>query len=188
MQQRQKCKRTITLHLGENWHHYSVPFGFIGKSVNAIYDTDTVEIYYQHKRIALHKRSYKPHDFTTIKEHMPESHQRYAEQKGWTASLLFRTSRTSWPICSPVYTRGIKGKKIYRTNLQCMSWYPAARKSILCFACRSSLQKSINRTATTATPPSIIFLSTTSTPYSTNSLYYSICQTITNLRGPEAYN
>ena len=57
---------------------------FIGKTVHAIYDTDTVEIYYEHKRIALHTRSYKPNGFTTIKEHMPESHRRYSEQKGWT--------------------------------------------------------------------------------------------------------
>ncbi len=74
-----KVQKNYQITLGENWHHYSVPFGFIGKLVNAIYDTDTVEIYYEHKRIALHKRSYKQHDFTTVKEHRPESHQRFAE-------------------------------------------------------------------------------------------------------------
>lgn len=59
--------------LGEDRHYYSVPFSFIGKTVNVIYDTDTVELYYDHKRIALHVRSYNPNGFTTIKEHMPES-------------------------------------------------------------------------------------------------------------------
>ena len=63
-----KVQKNYHITLSENWHHYSVPFGFIVKSVNAIYDTDTVEIYYEHKRIALHKRSYKPHDFTIVKE------------------------------------------------------------------------------------------------------------------------
>ena len=62
-----KVQKNYHVTLGENWHHYSVPFGFIGKLINAVYDTDTVEIYYAHQRIALHKRSYKPHDFTTIK-------------------------------------------------------------------------------------------------------------------------
>ena len=81
---RAKVQKNYHITLGENWHHYSVPFSFIGKTVNAIYDTDTVEIYFEHKRIALHKRNYKPHDFTTIEEHMPESHQRYSEQRGWT--------------------------------------------------------------------------------------------------------
>lgn len=79
-----KVQKSYHIALGEDWHYYSVPFCFIGKTVNAIYDTDTVEIYYDHKRIALHTRSYRPHGFTTIKEHMPESHQRYSEQKGWT--------------------------------------------------------------------------------------------------------
>jgi transposase len=79
-----KVQKNYHIALGEDWHYYSVPFSFIGKSVNTIYDTDTVEIYYEHKRIALHIRSYKQHGFTTIKEHMPESHQRFSEQKGWT--------------------------------------------------------------------------------------------------------
>ena len=79
-----KVQRNYHITLREDWHHYSVPFSLIGKTVNSIYDTETVEIYYQHKRIALHPRNYKVHGFTTIKEHMPESHQRYSEQQGWT--------------------------------------------------------------------------------------------------------
>lgn len=78
-----KVQKSYHIVLGEDRHYYSVPFSFISKTVHAIYDTDTVEIYYEHKRIALHTRSYKPNGFTTIKEHMPESHQRYSEQKGW---------------------------------------------------------------------------------------------------------
>lgn len=39
-----KVQKNYHITLGENWHHYSVPFSFIGKTVNAIYDTDTVEI------------------------------------------------------------------------------------------------------------------------------------------------
>ena len=78
-----KVQKNYHITLGEDWHHYSVPFAYISKSVNAVYDTDTVEIYYEHKRIALHRRSYKKHGYTTCKEHMPESHQRYSEQRGW---------------------------------------------------------------------------------------------------------
>lgn len=77
-------QRNYHITLGEDRHHYSVPFSFIGKSTNVIYDTDTVEVYFENKRIALHVRSFKPHAFSTIKEHMPQSHQRFSEQKGWT--------------------------------------------------------------------------------------------------------
>jgi transposase len=78
-----KVQKNYHITLGEDWHHYSVPFAYIGKSVNAVYDTDIVEVYYEHNRIALHRRSYNKHGYTTCKEHMPESHQRYSEQRGW---------------------------------------------------------------------------------------------------------
>lgn len=85
-----KVQKSYHIVLGEDWHYYSVPFSFISKTVNIIYDTDTVEIYYNHKRIALHVRSYKPNGFTTLKEHMPESHQRYSEQQGWTPEYFLQ--------------------------------------------------------------------------------------------------
>lgn len=79
-----KVQRNYHITLGENYHHYSVPYHYIGKQVTVIYDTDLVEIYYQFQRIALHRRSYKKHDFTTVAEHMPAGHQHYFEQRGWT--------------------------------------------------------------------------------------------------------
>jgi len=79
-----KVQKNYHITLGENYHHYSVPYQFIAKQVSAVYDTDIVEIYYLHQRIALHKRSYKKHDFTTVAEHMPAGHQDFYEQQGWT--------------------------------------------------------------------------------------------------------
>ena len=83
-----KVQKNYHITLGEDWHHYSIPYSYIGKTVTAVYDTDTVEVYFQHQRIALHKRSYKPHDYTTVKEHMPEGHQHFFEQRGWTADYF----------------------------------------------------------------------------------------------------
>lgn len=101
-----KVQKNYHITLGEDWHHYSVPFSLIGKHVNVIYDTDTVEIYYEHKRIALHRRSYKRHDFTTTKEHMPESHQRYAEQKGWTPEYFLEQARKVG-VSTHLYFQGV---------------------------------------------------------------------------------
>lgn len=83
-----KVQKNYHITLGENHHHYSVPYQFIGKQVNAVYDTDMVEIYYQHKRIALHRRSYKKHAFTTQGDHMPQGHQQFFEQQGWTPAYF----------------------------------------------------------------------------------------------------
>lgn len=85
-----ECKVQKNYHviLGEDWHQYSVPFSFIGKKVQAVYDMDVVEVFYQHKRIALHRRSFKKHGYTTTSEHMPMGHQHYLEQKGWDADYF----------------------------------------------------------------------------------------------------
>ena len=79
-----RVQKNYHITLGEDWHHYSVPYQFIGKQVSVVYDTDIVEVYYQHQRIALHTRSYKKHDFTTVGDHMPAGHQHFFEQQGWT--------------------------------------------------------------------------------------------------------
>lgn len=83
-----KVQKNYHIILGEDWHQYSVPFAYIGKQVDVMYDTDTVEIFYQHKRIALHTRSYKKHGYTTTAEHMPQGHRVYQEQKGWDADYF----------------------------------------------------------------------------------------------------
>ena len=83
-----KVQKNYHIILGEDWHQYSVPFSYISKQVDVTYDTDIVEIFYQHKRIALHTRSYKKHGYTTTSEHMPQGHQLYQEQKGWDADYF----------------------------------------------------------------------------------------------------
>jgi transposase len=105
-----KVQRNYHVTLGEDWHHYSVPFEFIGKTVNAIYDADLVELYFEHKRIALHKRNYKPHGYTTIKEHMPESHQRYSEQKGWTPEYFLDQAKKVGPA-THLYIQSVLGER-----------------------------------------------------------------------------
>ena len=101
-----KVQRNYHITLGEDRHHYSVPFGFIGKTISAVYDTDTVEIYFENKRIALHVRSFKHHGFSTIKEHMPQSHQRYSEQQGWTPDYFLDQAAKSGP-CTVQYIQEV---------------------------------------------------------------------------------
>lgn len=55
-------------------NYYSAPHAFIGKKVKLILNQNTVEIYHNQSRIALHVRSRKPYAYLTVKEHMPVSH------------------------------------------------------------------------------------------------------------------
>lgn len=94
-----KVQKNYHITLGENYHHYSVPYQYIGKQVSAVYDTDIVEVYYKHNRIALHRRAYKKHDYTTTGDHMPDGHQQYYQQLGLTPNyFLEHASRIGEPV------------------------------------------------------------------------------------------
>ena len=52
--------------------NYSVPHGLIGKKVEVRATGKTVEIFYDHDRIASHKRLYgRSGQYSTVTEHMP---------------------------------------------------------------------------------------------------------------------
>lgn len=67
--------------LGVDKHYYSVPYEHIGKKVKILYTSQLVEVYYNYDKIASHARLKSPHNYTTIKEHMPSTHQFVSE---WT--------------------------------------------------------------------------------------------------------
>lgn len=79
-----KVQRNCHITLGEDWHHYSVPYQHIGKTVQLIYDTDHVEIYLDTVRIACHRRNYIRNGHTTLAEHLPPDQNHYARIKGYT--------------------------------------------------------------------------------------------------------
>lgn len=71
--------KTSHVYLSKDKHYYSVPFHYIGKKITLLYSKTAVEIYYGQRRIALHERVYSKYGYTTIKEHMPSSHQYMTE-------------------------------------------------------------------------------------------------------------
>lgn len=66
---------------------YSVPYQYVGQKAKVVYDAETVEVWVELKRIAVHKRQY--HDgYSTLAEHMPENHRAYAESKEYNAAYF----------------------------------------------------------------------------------------------------
>lgn len=62
---------------------YSVPYEYIKKKVDVRVTDKTIEIFYNHNRIASHVRKYgRKGQYSTIVEHMPEDHQKYLEWDG----------------------------------------------------------------------------------------------------------
>lgn len=89
-----KVQRNCHVTLGQDWHHYSVSFLHIGKTVQVIYDTDHVEIYLDTVRIASHNRNYQRNGYTTVEEHLPPDHKHYARIKGWTRDYFIEKATT----------------------------------------------------------------------------------------------
>jgi hypothetical protein len=83
-----KVQKNYHIILGEDWHHYSVPYRYIGQRVKVVYDDDWVEIYLNLKRIAIHRRSYREHGYSTVEEHRTPNHRQYTQMKGWDADFF----------------------------------------------------------------------------------------------------
>ena len=92
-----KVQKHYHVLVGEDWHYYSVPYRYIGKEVRIVYCIDTVEIYNQNQRIAVHTRNFTSHGYTTIKEHMPERHQAINRQRGWSPEYYLKKAEDNGP-------------------------------------------------------------------------------------------
>ena len=70
-------------HIAVENMYYSVPYQYIKNKVDVRVTGTTIEIFYNHDRIASHHRLYgRAGQYSTITEHMPEDHQKYLEWNG----------------------------------------------------------------------------------------------------------
>jgi transposase len=72
-------------HVDIDAHYYSVPHRLIGEQLDARITAHTVELFRKGERVAVHRRGGGRGRHTTIAEHMPSSHRRYAE---WTLERI----------------------------------------------------------------------------------------------------
>lgn len=87
-----KVPKNYHVILGEDRHNYSVPYHLIGKTLKIIYTSETVEVYENLTRVALHKRNYTRNGYSTKLEHQPPSHKHAAEQRAWDDEYFLRNA------------------------------------------------------------------------------------------------
>ena len=68
------AKVSFDYHIEVNRHYYSVPYGYVGKSVSVKITESLVQIFHDHQRIAIHERSSVPFQHSTQEGHMPPAH------------------------------------------------------------------------------------------------------------------
>ncbi|MFO7558525.1 MAG: IS21 family transposase [Desulfobacterales bacterium] len=94
-----KARVNIDYHIEFDRHYYSVPYQLRKEQVDIRYTDTTIEVLFKNKRVASHHRSYKASGFTTCREHMPKSHQKYLE---WTPSRIINWAAKNGPHTAQV--------------------------------------------------------------------------------------
>lgn len=84
----------LDYHVDVEGHYYSVPHRFARQQVDARLTSRTVEIFLKGERIAVHPRNSGNGKHTTVSEHMPSSHRRFAD---WNIERIRREASAIGP-------------------------------------------------------------------------------------------
>jgi len=102
-----KARVNMDYHIEIDRHYYSVPYQLVKEQVDVRVTVTTVEALFKNQRVASHKRSYQQGGFTTLKEHMPKSHQKYLE---WTPSRIIRWAGENGPKTQKLVTHILESR------------------------------------------------------------------------------
>ena len=131
-----KVRANIDYHIEVDHHFYSVPCELRKKQLEAWLTANTVEIMFKNQRVASHGRSYEKYQYTTLPEHMPESHRKYLE---WSPSRIMEWAGKNGPSTRDLVTCIMESRKHpeqgFRACLGIMrltKQYPAERVEAAC--------------------------------------------------------
>jgi hypothetical protein len=129
----------IDYHIEVDRHYYSVPFKLLREKLDVRLTAATVEAFLKGERVAAHIRSFVPYAHTTLKEHMPPSHQKYLE---WTPSRIVSWAKKIGPKTAELVQQIIQSRtypeQAYRSCLGILrleKHYPKER--VEAAACRA---------------------------------------------------
>ena len=108
----------VDYHVEVDAHFYSVPHRFARSEVEVRLTPRTIEIFLKGERIAAHRRGSGNHGHTTLAEHMPSSHRRYAD---WTIERIRRAAASIGPataaLCDLILERRPHPEQGFRAGL-----------------------------------------------------------------------
>jgi len=84
----------LDYHVDIDGHYYSVPHRLIREQLDARITAHTIELFRKGERVAVHLRGTGRGRHTTVPEHMPSSHRRYAE---WTIERILHDAAAIGP-------------------------------------------------------------------------------------------
>ena len=128
-------------HIAVDKMYYSVPYQYIKYKVDVRITGQTIEIFYNHNRIASHKRlTGRLGQYSTVTEHMPEDHQKYLEWNGdrfrrWADSIGINTRK----VVDAILTSGRVEQQSYRSCMGLLKLAERHSSSKLEAACTKAL-------------------------------------------------
>ncbi len=135
-----KVRVNIDYHVEIEGHYYSVPYQLVRKALEARYSERTVECFHKGQRVASHPRSHLKGRHTTLPEHMPTAHRRYAE---WTPQRLIRWAEKTGPatasMVQTILERRVHPQQGFRSCLGIMRLGKRFGEQRLEAACRRAL-------------------------------------------------
>jgi transposase len=132
-----KVMKNCHVQLHRDRHYYSVPYHHIGQKVKLVYTATYVAVYLGGERIAYHLRDRMPHKYTTIKDHLPSSHQFVSE---WNPVKFIEWAGHIHPDVESYITKVLENKsypeQTYRSCVGILSFEKKAGKDRLIAACQ----------------------------------------------------
>jgi transposase len=123
--------------LHKDRHYYSVPHQYIGKKIKLVYAVSSVSIYFEGQRIAYHLRDRKAYKYTTVKEHLPSTHQFVSE---WNPTKFLSWAQRIHPDVQAYISHVLENKsypeQTYRSCVGILSFDKKAGRERLIAACQ----------------------------------------------------
>ena len=128
-------------HISVDGMLYSVPYEYIKKKVDVKVTDTTIEIFYNHNRIASHLRlKGRPGKYSTVTEHMPEDHQKHLEWNGdrfrkWAERIGINT----YTVVNAILTSKRVEQQTYRSCMGLLKLTDKYSEAMLEAACKKAL-------------------------------------------------
>jgi transposase len=128
-------------HISLDNMHYSVPYEYLSRKVNVRITGTTIEIFYNHIRIASHRRLYgRKGQYSTLISHMPEDHQKYLEWNGdrfrqWAKTI----GNSTFTVIDAILTSGRVEQQSYKSCMGLLKMADKYSVSRLEAACAKAL-------------------------------------------------
>jgi transposase len=135
-----KASVHIDYHVEVGGHYYSVPYQLVRKQLDVRITATVVECFHKGNRVASHRRSMLQGQHTTVREHMPPRHRKYAD---WTPERFLRWAAKVGPhtvgLAEKILATRAHPEQAYRTLLGIMRLGSSYSEQRLEAACARAL-------------------------------------------------